>query len=83
MDRSDNNSVGIKVIPRNELSNGESKMTWEQLVNGLSDLQDELNARGLTEPAQLLHRALNKLTTCTLPASIIKKMEGRKKDESA
>lgn len=72
------NGVAAKVIPHNELAT-ESKMTMQQIVKGLSDLQDELHAKGLDEAAILLHRALNKVTASALNVALLRKMQSEKR----
>ena len=75
--------ISDRIIPHNELAETEPKMTFEEIIKTLSRLQDELYARGLEDSAALLHRALGKLTICTLNAVIAKKMEAKPKSEAA
>jgi len=75
--------VSERIIPHNELADTEPKMTFEEIIKALSRLQDELYARGFEDSAVLLHRALGKLTICTLNAVIAKKMEAKPKSEAA
>lgn len=81
--KDDNNHICKKVISRNDLAEGMSKMTLEELIKTLSDVQDELNAKGLTECAALIHRALNRICATMLSAAVSKRMEGKKKNEAA
>lgn len=69
----------VKIVIENELAGCESKMTFDELVQALSDAQDELQIRGWTEPAMLLHRALNRLTAITLTEAVSKRLGDKKR----
>lgn len=86
MDNSSGNSgpkIADRIIPRNELASSEPTMSFEDLIKTLYRIQDELNARGLNEPAILVHRAAGKLTICGLNAATAKKLEAKSKNEAA
>ena len=65
------------VFPENELSTG-SKMSHLELIQQLSDLQDELVAQGYEEASLLIHRALSKITLNGLNASLARMIEHKK-----
>lgn len=75
----DNKYIAAKIIPHNELA-VHTKMTFEDMVKGLSDLQDELYLRGFSESAQLLHRAMQRLTTCAIGPDLQNRLAEKKRN---
>lgn len=69
-------AVAKREIPHSELA--ESKMTFDQMIGLMSDLQDELYIRGLEEPAILMHRALGKIQASMCGEYLKKKIEAKK-----
>lgn len=74
--------VAKRIHPKNELADGASKMTYSELVQALSDIQDELYLRGMDEPATMVHRALNQITAMAITPNLAKAMATKNKDES-
>jgi hypothetical protein len=69
--------IGVKVKACNELADKQPKLNLNDLIGQLSDLQDELQAHGFDDAAQLLHRALGRLTLRGLNEVLVKRMESK------
>ena len=65
-------------FPQNELSSGNRKMSHLELIQSLSDIQDELVAQGYEEASLLIHRALGKITLNGANAGLARMIEQKK-----